>query len=90
MASEHDSGRGQQPLISERGELVGLILVNQRFDNLLKATLDYFIELIKCQVDAVVGNAALWPRFRRPCSGSSATTLFNLMNYTRQPQAASS
>lgn len=55
--------RGSTPVelcVSKRGELVRLVLVDQRFYDLLKMPFNDLIELVKRQVDAVVGDATLW------------------------------
>ena len=47
-------------LVVQRGQLIGLVLIYQRTDNLVEAAFKDLVQLIEGQVDTVVCDATLW------------------------------
>ena len=50
----------QAPLLGEGGELVGLVFVDERLDDLVEAAFEDIVEFVEGQVDTVVGDSSLW------------------------------
>src|SRR3569623_1108785 len=53
-------GSQRRASIAECGELLGLVLIDERVDDVVEIALDDIFQFIQGEVDAVVGEAALW------------------------------